>query len=273
MVRFSSAAGVALALATSTRAHTVPLSHGMSQLSQRDLAKTPLLDNFDALTADPSRIPPIVKGTATKWDAGRYPQNCYDKAREAISDDDARPKCQLGDLEIYDVTYEDCPSGRDPWVLCRCANAELSLQDTIDGSPQKTWFSHESMHCNDRDGFAFSNGDVFNNAINADSCVPDGYANNNPTEDFAQVGTYLNYDINGHAIDYTGKDASCMNNQLNAARDYLAERLDKNGACFNAPGTDGIANGKRSTSIVERDPNSSYEKLLPHTPYAHGEFF
>ncbi|KAF1970722.1 hypothetical protein BU23DRAFT_556448 [Bimuria novae-zelandiae CBS 107.79] len=105
----------------------------MSQLTQWDLAKTALLDNFDALTADPSRIPPIVKGTATRWEAGKYPQNCYDKAREAISDEDARPKCELRDLEIYDVTYEDCPSGRDPWDLCRCSNAELSLQDTIDG--------------------------------------------------------------------------------------------------------------------------------------------
>ncbi|KAF9737559.1 hypothetical protein PMIN06_011650 [Paraphaeosphaeria minitans] len=310
MVRFTSATGVALALATSTRAFTLPLSHGMSQLSQRDLDKTPLLDNFDALTADSSRIPPIKQGYSSKWDAGRYPQNCFDKAREAISDTDARPKCQIQDLEVYDVTYDDCPSGRDPWILCRCANAELTVDEAINGlgtvppgarsnvlhmvtmngfgggggysdgnsifcggAPSTTWFSHESMHCNDRDGFAFSNGDVFNNAINADSCVPDSYAANNPTEDFAQIGTYLNYDINGHAIDYTGKDASCMANQLNAARAYLGDRLDEGGACFNAPGTDGTTNGKRGTNIVEVDPSSEYESLLPHTPYTHGEFF
>lgn len=312
MVRFTSVSGLALALVPGIQAHTLPLLRGMSQLTQRDLAKGTLLDNFDALTADPSRIPPIVKGTGTKWEPGRYPQNCYDKAREALSDTDARPKCQLQDLEVYDVTYEDCPSGRDPWIICRCSNSELSLQDTIDGmgtvppgarsnvlhvvtmngfgsgggysdgnsifcggAPAKTWFSHEAMHCNDRDGFAFSNGEDFNNAINADSCVPDAYANNNPTEDFAQVGTYLNYNINGHAIDYTGKDAGCMGNQLNSAQAYLAERLDRNGVCFNAPGTDGIVNGKRDTrrDIVERDPNAPYEKLLPHTAYGHSEFF
>jgi len=303
MVRFTVVSGVALMLAPSIHAH--PHGNGQS-LSQRDLDKTPLLDNFDALTAEDSRIPPIVKGTAKKWDAGKYPQNCFDKAREAINDSDARPKCELRDLEIYDVTYEDCPSGREPWIICRCSNSELSLQDTVDGMgtlppgarsnvlhvvtmngfgggggysdgnsifagghPQKTWFSHEGMHCNDRDGFAFSNGDVFKNAIAADSCVPDGYAKNNPTEDFAQIGTYLNYDINGHKIDYTGKDAACMNNQLNAAREYLGDRLDRGAKCFPAPGSDGTTTGKRDTkrNIVEADPNSKFESLLPHTPY------
>lgn len=312
MVRFTSLTGAALALAPAIHAHTLPLMHGMSLIARDGLGKTALLPNFDALTEDPSRIPPIVKGTAKKWDAGRYPKNCYDKAREAISDSDARPKCQLRDLEIYDVTYEDCPADqREPWVVCRCVNAELSLQEVIDGmgtvppgarsnvlhivtmngfgggggysdgnsifcggAPSKTWFSHESMHCNDRDGFAFSNGKEFNEAIEKDSCVPDDYANNNPTEDFAQIGTYLNYDNNGHVIDYTGKDATCMGNQLNAARAYLAERLDPKGKCFNAPGKDDIVDGKPDArrDIVERDANSEYDSLLPHTPYTHTFF-
>jgi hypothetical protein len=300
MVHFTTVLGVASVLVPSIWAHP----HG-SSLVERDLAKTALLDNFDALDAEADRKPPVVQGTATKWATGKYPQNCYDKAREAISDSDARPKCELRDLEIYDVTYEDC-SGRDPWIVCRCSNAELSLQETVDGMgtlppgarsnvlhiitmngfgggggysdgnsifcgghPSNTWFSHESMHCNDRDGFAFSNGDIWNQAIAADTCVPDSYSNNNPTEDFAQVGTYLNYDINGHTIDYTGKDASCMSHQLDAARTYLGDRLDKGTQCFNAPGTDGTVSGKRDgkRGVVEQDPEEGFAELLPHTPY------
>ena len=296
-------------LIISTEAHAVP---SRPSLHGRNLNKAAMLSDFAALTAQPDRIPPSVKGIATQWAQGRYPQNCYDKAREAISGTDLRPKCQLHDLEVYDVTYEDCSTGRDPWIMCRCSNAELSIQETIDGMgtvptgarsnvlhvvtmngfgggggysdwnsifcgghPDTTWFSHESMHCNDRvmgQSGAFSNGQTWADAIAKDSCVPDTYSDNNPTEDFAQVGTYLNYQLNGHNVDYTGKSATCFDNQLDAAKSFMGPLMQPNGTCFNAPGKDGTFNGtsKRSSyNIVEADPEADFEELLPHIPYTH----
>ncbi len=294
-------------LAAGIRANAIP---SRQTLCQRNLEKPALLSNFDLLTAESDRIPPSVKGTATKWTTGKYPRNCYDKAREVIGDSSKLPKCQFRDLEVYDVKYNDCLTGRDPWVVCRCANAELSLEEIIEGmgtvptgarsnvlhivtmnafgggggysdwnsiycggQPQQTWFSHESMHCNDRvmgNSGGYSNSKTWAKAIAKDSCVPDSYSNNNPTEDFAQVGTFLNYQLNGHKVNYTGNSTACFSNQLQAVKDFMGPLMKPHGKCFNAPGMDGTVNSKRSEhDIVEADPESDFEDLLPHYPYTH----
>jgi len=135
------------------------------------------------------------------------------------------------------------------------------------GDTSETFFSHEAMHNNDP---GFSDGPNFSAAIAADTCVPDNYSNNNNVEDFAQVATYLHFDKNGRRIsDYTGRNPTCMTNQLNAARNWLGDRLNIGPyACHLAAEDDGIVTAKKvDQDIIEQDPESSFGELLPHTPY------
>ncbi|KAF2706544.1 hypothetical protein K504DRAFT_492964 [Pleomassaria siparia CBS 279.74] len=282
--------------------HAVSIDRTKFSLFRRD--KTTHLPNLNILTAEPDRIPPAAKSTTRRWDAGLYPQSCYDKAREAINDSDARPKCQLRDLEVYDVTYEGCDA--DPWIMCRCVNAEHSLQEMVDGMgtvphgirsmvshvvnmngfggggggsnndriyyggrPEETFFSHESMHSNDK-GFSIS--EEYQKAYDADSCVPDDYANASPAENFAQLGTWLNFGINGKEIDpYVGTSASCMTNQLQAAQKWLGDKLPlATTKCAPRPANDAnVAAKRKAREVVKADPVADFESLLPHVPYDH----
>jgi hypothetical protein len=303
MVRTATVLCVASAVLPTIQALSIDLTR--LSLFRRD--KPAHLPNFDLLTAEPDRIPPAPKSTTKRWDAGSYPQTCYDIAREAISSTDSRPKCEIRDLEVYDVTYEGCDA--DPWIMCRCSNAEHSLQEMVDGMgtvphgvrsmvshvinmngfggggggssndrisyggrPAQTFFSHESMHSNDK-GFSISQ--EYQVAYDADSCVPDDYANASPAENFAQLGTWLNFGINGKPIDpYTGKDASCMKNLLEASQKWLGDKLPlATTKCAPRPANDENVQAKRSARdvIVKRDPMKRFkrEEMLPHVPYQH----
>lgn len=298
MVRTAAVLGLASLLLPTIEALSIDLAK--LSLFRRD--KTALLPNFDLLTAEPDRVPPAAKSTTRRWEAGQYPQSCHDKAREEISETNKDPKCQLRDLEVYDVFYEGCDA--DPWVMCRCVNAEHSLQEMVDGMgtvphgvrsmvahvvnmngfggggggssndriyyggrPEETFFSHESMHSNDK-GFSIS--EDYQKAYDADTCVPDDYSNASPAENFAQLGTWLNFGINGKEIDpYTGKDASCMKNQLEAAQKWLGDKLPlATTKCAPRPANDANVSGTvKARDVVRADPAVGFESLLPHVPY------
>ena len=297
MVRKQAIIGLASVLLPTIEALSIDLSK--LSLFRRD--KPAHLPNFDLLTAKPDRIPPVAKSKTSKWKPGLYPQSCYNHAREAISSTDKRPKCALRDLEVYDVAYEGC--NQPPWVFCRCSNAEHTLQQMVDGMgtvphalrsrvshvsnmngyggggggssndriyyggrPAQTFFSHEVMHSNDR-GFSISK--EYKAAYDKDTCVPDNYANASPAENFAQLGTWLNWNINGKKVDpYVGKSSDCMKNQLKAVQKWLGDALPlATSKCVPRPANDKNVAAKRKAGLIEADPNVDFPSLLPPTTY------
>ncbi|CAF1106878.1 unnamed protein product [Didymodactylos carnosus] len=73
-------------------------------------------------------------------------------------------------------------------------------------------FIHESAHSTDRGTSASNN---WCDAVEQDSCVPDGYANSNYADNFAQVVVLWVHLIGrGHSKDFGGGQFACMRNQL-----------------------------------------------------------
>ncbi|KAH8886627.1 hypothetical protein GQ53DRAFT_844854 [Thozetella sp. PMI_491] len=211
-------------------------------------AWTALLKDFSGFTG--ANQPAIPTYTYVKWDAGLYPEFCYDAAN-----------CDIADLEVYNVTYSDC-AGYDPWTVCRCSDAQLSTTSMLDkfgqippgvrsyvvhmitvsatqcsggsnndrfqisGNCTDREYMHESMHSVDQ---GFHDSITFSTAYNADTCVPDNYALSNWAEDFAQVGVWMSYNINGHQdmAAYLGVNASCMDNQYAAIKTYAGTKIDQ----------------------------------------------
>ena len=307
MVQLSTCLGIASLLVSSIHAHAVPQSvTPVKRQAWPELEKTPFTKDFAPLEAQPDRIPKSTPGTFKRWPAGKYPKTCLMKAKEGIPGTKS-PVCPVGNLEVYNVTYQDC-TGRKPRVFCRCNNAETSIQEMIHGMGTVplaarsnvleviwmngrggsggggdwnslwgtgrvgiAWFTHEAIHCNDRPTVDspsyFSLGPTWAKAVAADSCVVSNYANANVYEDFVEVGTWLNYDINGHKIDYIARPfLPCLKHQLDAARAYIGDRLNKNTKCFNSPaaGARGSTMVDAEIEIIEIDPNAEYGELLPY---------
>ncbi|KAH8915384.1 hypothetical protein BT69DRAFT_1356664 [Atractiella rhizophila] len=180
------------------------------------------------------------------------PSQCASYA--ASTHDDGSVYCAADQMQAVNVTYSDCSLpytvcycneqkgihmtlndvlvqlGRTPTTLRDYTRYFLSFPDT--GNHALTWlpandilmfgdeheeagltvFIHEQGHTIDQ---SFSSSDTFKNAIAADTCVPDDYANSNEVEDFAQVTVMSLYnDLFGTFPD--GPSVSCMQNQLDA---------------------------------------------------------
>ena len=91
--------------------------------------KRAFLADFGALDASADRIPPTVSSTVNVWAKGQYPRFCYDTARSQRGGGNTNVNCAINNLEVYTVTYSDCPSR--PWVLCRCSDSNLSRQQYV----------------------------------------------------------------------------------------------------------------------------------------------
>ncbi|KAH7139486.1 hypothetical protein B0J11DRAFT_516900 [Dendryphion nanum] len=230
-----------------------------------DAQKRAFLQNFAALDASSDRIPPSTGVTISTWAKGSYPRFCYDTARSQRGNGNTNVNCAIDKLEVYTVTYSDCPSR--PWVLCRCSDSNvsrqqyatdfgrvppgirsrvvhaLSIQDgggsagssndriLFRGGVGPAVYLHEAMHSADQ---GFSGSTTFKGAYDRDSCVPDNYANSSPAEDFAQLGVWISYDTNPQTKvrSYVG-DFSCMGHQLETVGSYAGEQLNKaTSKCF-----------------------------------------
>ncbi|KZW03035.1 hypothetical protein EXIGLDRAFT_728571 [Exidia glandulosa HHB12029] len=158
--------------------------------------------------------------------------------------------CDEGDVEAREVTYGDC---EQPWILCRCSNANMSMDDimtkfsyvppgirsyvggliALQAPAASAYiagnfivfnsdcvipvFIHESSHALDS---GVSGSSEWKNAVNTSACVPDYYANSNLIEDFAQVSVVYTY-LSKHN---TAKaDTTCLDPQLDVFRQ--SERL------------------------------------------------
>lgn len=65
---------------------------------------------------------PHPDSNVTLWEPGRIPQACVE-----ISGDVAG-ECDLTQMEVYDVVYEDCS---EPWVICRCSDADENVDRLV----------------------------------------------------------------------------------------------------------------------------------------------
>lgn len=163
------------------------------------------------------------------------PQQCKDFGQYDGS------TCDINNFETREVFYEDCDQS---WILCRCPDAQMSMdqlqerlgqvpvgirsyvgvaiataQDScsavtingqwirFQGDCPVSVFLHESGHAIDDN---FSAGQPWVDAINNDTCVPDGYANTNPVEDFAQVMVMYTYEKQFGPVP---GDRSCLQHQ------------------------------------------------------------
>ncbi|KAJ7584060.1 hypothetical protein C8J56DRAFT_863494 [Mycena floridula] len=142
------------------------------------------------------------------------------------------------------VTYDDCGA---PYTVCRCSDAQVSILDAMDtlgkvpiglrryfgtimvmSGPVGAYtfpLSGEAHFFGDcgvntwihevrRSIFSYDVGGAWAQAVAADTCVPDAYAQNNIVEDFAQVSVLKIYLLLNNNQMPTGFEAACMSNQL-----------------------------------------------------------
>ncbi|KAK0472017.1 hypothetical protein IW261DRAFT_1343946 [Armillaria novae-zelandiae] len=157
-------------------------------------------------------------------------------------------ECAEG-MTATNVTFDDCG---DPWTVCRCSNANMTMDTVVDrlgrvpvglrryvativvlgdtsthaytltngdihlfgDSAIETWL-HESMHSFDfASGISVSNSSQWLESIGNDSCAPDDYSLTNAVEDFAQVGVMKFYSLAHYGELPSGWEPGCMRNQL-----------------------------------------------------------
>ncbi|KLJ12223.1 hypothetical protein EMPG_12713 [Blastomyces silverae] len=196
-----------------------------------------------------------------------YPEFCWNEARAQRSNDDPRPRCEPRNLNVYNVTYEDCLD-QDPWTICHCSDAQQSLDDVIRrvgklppglrshmvhliafehssvggaailplnmvfifGEAQDSVYMHEASHCIDR---GFYRSETFRTAKARDSCWPTHYSKSADIELFAEIGVLHLYDKSGKTLLERGHDPACLANGLKAIDDYVGLDYQRDGTkCF-----------------------------------------
>ncbi|EEQ91909.1 hypothetical protein RJZ56_005352 [Blastomyces dermatitidis] len=221
---------------------------------------------IEVLNTDP--VPGSRPAEVVYWPKFKgYPEFCWNEARAQRSNDDLRPRCEPRRLNVFNVTYEDCPD-QDPWVICHCSDAQQSLDDVIRrvgqlppglrshmihliafehssvggaavlpwnmvmifGEAQDSVYMHEASHCIDR-GFYAS--ETFRTAKAKDSCWPTHYSKSADIELFAEIGVLYLYDKSGKTLIQRGHDPACLANGLKAIDAYVGLDYQRGGSkCF-----------------------------------------
>ncbi|EER41887.1 conserved hypothetical protein [Histoplasma capsulatum H143] len=223
-------------------------------------------NGLEVLNKDP--VPGSKAKSVVQWaKSDGYPEFCWNEARAQRSNDDKRPRCEPGRLNVYNVTYEDCPD-QDPWVLCHCTDAQQTLNDMVErvgkippglrsymihlvafendsvgggtvipwnmimifGDAQDSVYMHEASHCIDG---GFYQSDVFQAAKAKDSCWPTYYSKSADPELFAEIGVAYLYDRSGKTLIQRGYNPSCLSNGLKALDEHVGLNFQRDGAkCF-----------------------------------------
>lgn len=202
-----------------------------------------------------------TRRTVTDYAPDVIPVDCHREALIEKGDGDTSPRCNVPDMEVFSVKYDDCA---EPWVFCRCPDAPVTKENMMNqfgrlppnlrapirhvmafgGSgwayqfaydlvllgdvPNLTVMTHEAAHGFDSD---HSTRQEFLDAMNNDSCWADGYARNNgeatgddfgPWEVWAQTLVMRRYQ---NSVGELPKDASCMQNQLNVVAQQTDAKL------------------------------------------------
>ncbi|KAK3952441.1 hypothetical protein QBC32DRAFT_236933 [Pseudoneurospora amorphoporcata] len=171
--------------------------------------------------------------TKNQWAWGTLPKLCYDTAVH-------HNYCNPYDLEVYDVTYSDCPI---PTTVCRCNNSPMTIDTIAQRVGQlpvkaRQWNGYVSSFAGD---YCSAYSDSFHNYFFGDcgnresvffhelshnldrhnwketvlkgTCVADGYAKASWLEAYAQVGVMAGYHGTVQSI-YTSQNVSCMVDQV-----------------------------------------------------------
>ncbi|KAL3476730.1 hypothetical protein BJX99DRAFT_227225 [Aspergillus californicus] len=227
----------------------------------QSLDKPALTDDLDYLLEGNAANLPTVNSQIAVWESGWIPKDCKDIAEgEDLT---------ATDFEVFQVQYDDCD---DPWLICRHTEAEsdiFTVAETFGKLPVRIrdWVRqilvlpgansafavngnvaffgttggnvdvmiHESAH--GLDGFgafgeALSTSETFLAAYDADTHVPDNYAQSSQAENVAQNTVVAVYDRNvpggfpGVQSEYKG-----ILNQYTTIQDYAGDALLPGGTC------------------------------------------
>jgi len=232
--------------------HRVTLAATLLLLSSargQRLDKTPLFDNGLPL----SDYPDGLTFSGAKYTPVGVPDKCVQEAAGLNG-------CTVDNIEARQVTYGDCQD--TPWILCRCPNATMSMNDltvrfgyvppgirsyvggllasnnptasagssgdfiVFNGECVVPVFIHESGHSLDQ-GTSQSPG--WAEAIANSTCVPDTYAQTNVAEDFAQVTVVSTYLAKHGSVP---ADTSCLQPQLVAMTDARILNAQNSPTCL-----------------------------------------
>ncbi|KAK2758796.1 hypothetical protein FQN54_003488 [Arachnomyces sp. PD_36] len=194
------------------------------------------------------------------WDAGWIPEDCKTLAEAA----------EFNPLDIisFNIQYDDC---EDPWVMCRHKDSEFDEQAIVDtfgklpvhfrsfvrhmifvpGDPSAgsagdnvqmngelgiSVFVHETAHSMDGHGFpdigGFSVSQIWLDAYNNDTAVPDAYAQSSQQENFAQQTVVALYDlVVPDGIGTVQPNYQAIQNQYTAIKTYGADLITPGGQC------------------------------------------
>ncbi|KAL2815859.1 hypothetical protein BDW59DRAFT_166594 [Aspergillus cavernicola] len=227
----------------------------------QSLDKPALTSDLDYLLEGNAANLPTVNSQIAVWEAGWIPADCKDIAEGQ--------DLTATDFEIFQVQYDDCD---DAWLVCRhkeASNDIFTVADTFGKLPVRIrdWVRqvlvlpgansafavngnvaffgttgqnvdvmiHEAAH--GLDGFAafgepLSTSETFLAAYDADTHVPDNYAQSSQAENVAQNTVVAVYDRNvpggfpGVQPDYKG-----IFNQYTTIQDFAGDALIPGGTC------------------------------------------
>ncbi|OAX80489.1 hypothetical protein ACJ72_05176 [Emergomyces africanus] len=200
-----------------------------------------------------------------QWEKSEgVPEYCWRMSQDKR--DDGNVWCTADRLNVYNVTYSDCPD-QDPWAMCHCTDAQQSVKAmtenfgrvpaglrsrvrhviafennspggvrvgpwniiAIYGDVQYSVYMHESGHCTDR---GFSTSEAFLKAKELDTCWPSDYSKSSNAELFAEMGVAYLYDKSGKTLRERGFDPSCLSKGLKALGDHAGSDYVKGSKCF-----------------------------------------
>ncbi|KAF2658373.1 hypothetical protein K491DRAFT_756101 [Lophiostoma macrostomum CBS 122681] len=182
---------------------------------------------FDLTPFDEHKVPPYPGFTVESWaDCDRpwilcrCPEAEADMIRIATNFGRLPPGLRVGVSHMMAVSSKRETGNVELPMGINEGGRNVFLKGLIDGSI----VSHEAFHSFDR---GFSDSKTFTDAYNADTCVATNYANKNVQERFADLGTWVHYDMNGEPVeDWLDKDIGCTKNQLAAVKEYAQDALD-----------------------------------------------
>ncbi|OJD10230.1 hypothetical protein AJ78_08677 [Emergomyces pasteurianus Ep9510] len=243
-------------------------------------------DGMGVLDIEP--VPsPVAK--VRQWEKSEgYPEFCWDISQIPTP---SGPTCPADNLNVYDVTYSDCPD-QDPWPICHCRTTQMSVNETVAkfgripaglrsyvrsylaldddyngvglftdgfivsvGFPQDSGYMYAASENVNGD---FSQNQTFIDAVSKDTCWPtEMHPDDEPEyETFCKTGVAYLYDSSGTSLLQRGYDISCMANGLRALGAYVGHHYKQNSKCFK----------RKPVRIVH--PGQSFQ---PAQPFAYSE--
>ena len=76
----------------------------------------------------PNLVSSQVAPKSVRMLPSEVPAACYSAAVSPEKRNSTTQTCAVSDLEVLEVTYPDC---EEPWIMCRCSNANISRSDMV----------------------------------------------------------------------------------------------------------------------------------------------